>query len=109
MKDSSTPSLELDVRIPEHELFRPIASGSYGEVWLARSALGTWRAVKIVRPDDERQRQRQVRHRTRQQPHLRARVGQPTRMIIRPRVWYTPCRGLAARHPAIVRRQRHLL
>jgi tetratricopeptide (TPR) repeat protein len=35
--------------IPEHELLRPIASGSYGEVWLARSALGAYRAVKIVR------------------------------------------------------------
>jgi serine/threonine protein kinase len=35
--------------IPEHELLRPIASGSYGEVWLARNAVGTFRAVKIVR------------------------------------------------------------
>ena len=37
--------------IPEHELLRPIASGSYGEVWLARNVLGTFRAVKIVRRD----------------------------------------------------------
>lgn len=29
-------------------LLRPIGQGSYGEVWLARSALGTHRAVKIV-------------------------------------------------------------
>jgi len=34
--------------IPDHELIRLIARGSYGKVWLARSALGTWRAVKIV-------------------------------------------------------------
>jgi tetratricopeptide (TPR) repeat protein len=34
--------------IPDHELIRLIARGSYGEVWLARSALGTLRAVKIV-------------------------------------------------------------
>ncbi len=34
--------------IPDHELIRRIGRGSYGEVWLARSALGTWRAVKIV-------------------------------------------------------------
>jgi len=34
--------------IPDHELIRLIARGSYGEVWLARSALGTWRAVKMV-------------------------------------------------------------
>src|SRR5262245_26551349 len=34
--------------IPEHELLRPIASGAYGQVWLARTALGAYRAVKIV-------------------------------------------------------------
>jgi hypothetical protein len=37
--------------IADHALFCPIAAGSYGEVWLARSALGTMRAVKIVRAD----------------------------------------------------------
>ena len=37
--------------IPDHELLRPIASGAYGEVWLARNAVGTLRAVKIVRRD----------------------------------------------------------
>jgi len=35
-------------RIPDHDLIRQIGSGSYGEVWLARNALGTYRAVKIV-------------------------------------------------------------
>src|SRR5207249_6494127 len=34
--------------IPDHELIRRIGSGSYGEVWLARSVMGTFRAVKIV-------------------------------------------------------------
>ncbi|MBP9902029.1 MAG: protein kinase [Verrucomicrobiota bacterium] len=34
--------------VPDHELIRRIGRGSYGEVWLARTALGTWRAVKIV-------------------------------------------------------------
>lgn len=34
--------------IPDHELIRPIGSGSYGVVWLARSVLGVYRAVKIV-------------------------------------------------------------
>ncbi len=34
--------------IPDHELFRRIGRGSYGEVWLARNVMGTWRAVKIV-------------------------------------------------------------
>ena len=34
--------------IADHELLRRIGGGSYGEVWLARSILGTFRAVKIV-------------------------------------------------------------
>jgi WD40 repeat protein len=34
--------------IPDHEMVRCIGQGSYGEVWLARSAVGTWRAVKVV-------------------------------------------------------------
>jgi WD40 repeat protein/serine/threonine protein kinase len=32
-------------------LERRIGQGAYGEVWLARNALGTWRAVKIVYRD----------------------------------------------------------
>ncbi len=34
--------------IPDHELIRPIDRGAYGEVWLARSIVGTLRAVKVV-------------------------------------------------------------
>jgi TolB-like protein/Tfp pilus assembly protein PilF len=34
--------------IPDLELLRCIGQGSYGEVWLARNILGTYRAVKIV-------------------------------------------------------------
>src|SRR2546425_1782613 len=34
--------------IPDHELIRGIGQGAYGEVWLARNILGTYRAVKIV-------------------------------------------------------------
>jgi WD40 repeat protein len=34
--------------IPDHELLKKIGDGSYGEVWLARNAVGTLRAVKIV-------------------------------------------------------------
>ena len=34
--------------IPEHQLIRRIGSGGSGQVWLARNALGTYRAVKIV-------------------------------------------------------------
>jgi hypothetical protein len=35
-------------RIPEHQMIRLFAEGSYGQVWLARSAIGNYRAVKIV-------------------------------------------------------------
>jgi tetratricopeptide (TPR) repeat protein len=35
-------------QIPDHEMMRCIGQGSYGEVWLARNAVGTWRAVKVV-------------------------------------------------------------
>src|SRR5215212_4207139 len=34
--------------IPDHEIVARIGSGSYGEVWLARSVTGTLRAVKVV-------------------------------------------------------------
>ena len=35
-------------QVPDHELIRRIGTGGYGEVWLARNALGTLRAVKVV-------------------------------------------------------------
>src|SRR5437867_13235452 len=38
-----------DPAIPDHTLLRRIGGGSYGEVWLARNVVGTWRAVKVVR------------------------------------------------------------
>ncbi len=34
--------------IPDHKLLQRIGRGSYGEVWLGRSTLGSFRAVKIV-------------------------------------------------------------
>jgi len=49
---TSTPPV-----VPHHHVVRPIGRGSYGEIWLARSLTGRWRAVKIVeraRFDDQR-------------------------------------------------------
>lgn len=34
--------------VPDHQMLRPIGGGSYGDVWLARSVMGTFRAVKVV-------------------------------------------------------------
>src|ERR1051325_6047192 len=48
---SNTPAVQPSIAppvIPNHELLRLIGRGSYGEVWLARSKLGTLRAVKVV-------------------------------------------------------------
>src|SRR5688572_4040371 len=36
------------VAVPDHDLLTCIGRGSYGEVWLARNVMGTYRAVKIV-------------------------------------------------------------
>src|SRR5438445_982726 len=35
-------------QVPDHELLRRVGEGAYGEVWLARNVMGTYRAVKIV-------------------------------------------------------------
>ena len=35
-------------QVSDHTLIRRIGEGSYGEVWLARSVMGTYRAVKVV-------------------------------------------------------------
>ncbi|HEV8542607.1 MAG TPA: WD40 repeat domain-containing serine/threonine protein kinase, partial [Verrucomicrobiae bacterium] len=39
----------LPAQIADHQLLRPIAFGSYGDVWLGRNLLtGTFRAIKII-------------------------------------------------------------
>ena len=38
--------------IPDHELVRRVGKGAYGEVWLARNAIGTYHAVKIIKREN---------------------------------------------------------
>ena len=45
---AATPAPFPPPRVPDHELIRRIGRGAYGEVWLARCAIGAYRAVKIV-------------------------------------------------------------
>lgn len=50
---SETPNVdrtegETPPKVPDHEMLRRIGRGAYGEVWLARSATGAYRAVKVV-------------------------------------------------------------
>jgi eukaryotic-like serine/threonine-protein kinase len=49
------PELEWqreDLQIPDLKLLRRIGSGSYGEVWMARTITGALRAVKVVWRED---------------------------------------------------------
>ena len=43
-----SPNLPDGLVIPDHQLVRCIGKGGYGEIWLARTVMGTFRAVKIV-------------------------------------------------------------
>ena len=63
---------------PDHELLYRIGIGAYGEVWLARNALGTLRAVKIVyrlRFEDDRPYQREFNGILKYEPISRTHPG----------------------------------
>jgi hypothetical protein len=45
---ASTAENRQSPHVPNHEMVRSIGRGSYGEIWLARTLTGMWRAVKIV-------------------------------------------------------------
>ncbi len=47
-ENGSSASHRVPPHIPDHTLIRCIGRGAYGEVWLARSVIGTYRAIKIV-------------------------------------------------------------
>jgi hypothetical protein len=40
--------LPLPPAVPDHTLLRLVGKGAYGEIWLARNAIGTYHAVKIL-------------------------------------------------------------
>ena len=51
--DSASDSLrskpaEIPPEVPGYVLLRSVGNGSYGEVWLAKNMLGTFRAVKVI-------------------------------------------------------------
>lgn len=49
--DTTTASKD-DFCIADHKLIRCIGRGSYGQVWLAQSVIGAYRAVKVIRRKD---------------------------------------------------------
>ncbi|MBI3418210.1 MAG: tetratricopeptide repeat protein [Verrucomicrobia bacterium] len=66
-------------QIPNHQLLRCIGEGSYGEVWIARSVTGTYRAVKIVYRrnfEDDRPYEREFKGILRFEPISREHDGQ---------------------------------
>ena len=64
--------------IPDHEVLRVIGRGAYGEIWLARSLTGAFRAVKVVYRstfESERAFQREFQGMSSFEPISRAHAG----------------------------------
>jgi eukaryotic-like serine/threonine-protein kinase len=64
--------------IPDHEVLRVIGRGAYGEIWLARSLTGAFRAVKVVYRttfESERAFQREFQGMSAFEPISRAHAG----------------------------------
>jgi class 3 adenylate cyclase/tetratricopeptide (TPR) repeat protein len=75
---SPSPLAAAAPSIPDHTLVRRIGAGSYGEVWLARSIAGSYRAVKIVKRSffcDDRPFEREFRGLKRFEPISRTHPG----------------------------------
>lgn len=79
---SSPASPELVVpmtsRVADHELIRKVGRGAYGEVWLARNAIGLFHAVKIIKRsefEDEVPFERELRGVTKFMPISRSHPG----------------------------------
>lgn len=72
---SASASIPL---IPDHEVLRVIGRGAYGEIWLARSLTGAFRAVKVVHRttfESERAFQREFQGMSSFEPISRAHPG----------------------------------
>src|ERR1700757_3618430 len=77
-REGSGDRLEDCPVVPDHQLVRCIGRGSYGEVWLARNVIGTYRAVKIVfraQFEDERPYEREFKGIQKFEPVSRSHEG----------------------------------
>ncbi len=46
--------MSCSINIPDYDLIKLIGEGGFGQIWMARDALGLYRAIKIIRYDDSK-------------------------------------------------------